>query len=171
MIPAAAARVETALLEAGVPTSVIVLPTSTRTAAEAAAACGVAVGQIVKSLVFVAGEEPILVLTSGANQVDERRLGALTGRPVRRADAQRVRTATGFAIGGVPPIGHARPLPVYIDRDLLAYDRLVAAAGTPTTVFSLTPAELCRITGGRVADVRREARDGTTRTGGSPSCA
>jgi len=157
MIPPAAARVGAVLRARGVSTDIVVLAGSTRTAVEAAAACGVSVGQIVKSLVFVAGDEPILVLTSGSNQVDEARVAALTGRPVRRADARGVREATGFAIGGVPPVGHARPLRVLIDRDLLGYDRLVAAAGTPNTVVPLTPAELCRVTEGDVADVKRDA--------------
>jgi prolyl-tRNA editing enzyme YbaK/EbsC (Cys-tRNA(Pro) deacylase) len=155
MIPAAAERVQAALRAQGVPSEILVLADSARTAAEAAAACGVAVGQIVKSLVFVAGDEPILVLVSGANQADERRLGTLSGRPVRRADADTVRGATGFAIGGVPPVGHPRPLRVFIDRDLLGYDRLIAAAGTPHAVFPITPAELCRVTGGAVADLKR----------------
>jgi prolyl-tRNA editing enzyme YbaK/EbsC (Cys-tRNA(Pro) deacylase) len=155
--PPAVARVEAALRAAGIAAEILQLAASARTAADAAASCGVGVGQIVKSLVFVAGEEPILVLVSGANQADERRLAALTGRPVRRADAALVRAATGFAIGGVPPVGHARPLRVIIDRDLLAYDRVIAAAGTPHAVFPLTPGELCRATGGEVRDIKRGA--------------
>jgi prolyl-tRNA editing enzyme YbaK/EbsC (Cys-tRNA(Pro) deacylase) len=131
------------------------LEASARTAADAARACGVAVGQIVKSLVFLAGEAPLLVLVSGANQADEQRLAAVTGGPVRRADADAVRAATGFAIGGVPPLGHARRLRVIIDRDLLAHPRLIAAAGTPHAVFAITPAELCRVTEGAVHDVKR----------------
>jgi prolyl-tRNA editing enzyme YbaK/EbsC (Cys-tRNA(Pro) deacylase) len=115
----------------------------------------VAVAQIVKSLVFLAGGEPVLVLASGANQVDEARLAALTGAPIRRADAAAVRTATGFAIGGVPPVGHARPMTVFIDRDLTRHAELIAAAGTPRAVFRLTPDELCRITGGRLEDLKR----------------
>jgi prolyl-tRNA editing enzyme YbaK/EbsC (Cys-tRNA(Pro) deacylase) len=155
--PPAAQRVQAALRALGVEGEVILLAESARTAAEAAAACGVAVGQIVKSLVFLAGDEPILALVSGANQADERRLAALSGRTVRRADADAVRGATGYAIGGVPPVGHPRPLRVFIDRDLLAYDRLIAAAGTPHAVFPITPAELCRVTAGAVADIRRGA--------------
>jgi prolyl-tRNA editing enzyme YbaK/EbsC (Cys-tRNA(Pro) deacylase) len=115
----------------------------------------VAVAQIVKSLVFLAGDEPILVLVSGANQADERRLATLSGHSVRRADADAVRAHTGYAIGGVPPVGHARPLRVFIDRDLLGHDRLIAAAGTPHAVFPITPAELCRVTGGAVVDLKR----------------
>jgi prolyl-tRNA editing enzyme YbaK/EbsC (Cys-tRNA(Pro) deacylase) len=155
VISPATVRVQTALQTLGVETEVIVLAESARTAAQAAAACSVGVGQIVKSLVFVAGDEPILVLVSGANQADERRLAALSGQPVRRADADTVRGATGYAIGGVPPVGHPRPLRVFIDRDLLGYDRLIAAAGTPHTVFPISPGDLCRVTGGVVADLKR----------------
>ncbi len=151
----ATARVDAALRAHGLACEIVELAESTRTASEAAAACGVDVAQIVKSLVFLAGDEPILVLASGANRVDEPRLAALTGRPVRRADAAAVRAATGFAIGGVPPVGHARPLSVFIDRDLTRYPELVAAAGTPRAVFRLTPDELCRVTGGRVEDLKR----------------
>lgn len=155
MIQPAAARVRTALQALGVATEVIELSESARTAVQAAAACGVAVGQIVKSLVFLAGDEPVLVLVSGANQADERLLAALSGRSVRRADADAVRALTGYAIGGVPPVGHPRRLRVFIDKDLLGYDRLIAAAGTPHAVFPITPAELCRVTGGAVADLKR----------------
>jgi prolyl-tRNA editing enzyme YbaK/EbsC (Cys-tRNA(Pro) deacylase) len=156
----AAARVQETLRSLGVTTSVMELSASARTAAEAAAACGVAVGQIVKSLVFVAGDEAILVLVSGANQADEGRLRRLTGQPVRRADADTVRRATGFAIGGVPPVGHPQPLRTLVDRDLLGHDRLIAAAGTPHAVFPLTPGELLRVTGGQVVDLKPET-DGT----------
>jgi prolyl-tRNA editing enzyme YbaK/EbsC (Cys-tRNA(Pro) deacylase) len=151
----AAARVQAALRAGGLPGEVIELAESARTAADAAAACGVRVAQIVKSLVFLADGEPILVLASGSNRVDETRLERLIGRPVRRADADAVRAATGFSIGGVPPLAHARPLRVFIDRDLLQHDGLVAAAGTPHAVFRLTPQELCRLTGGTVEDVKR----------------
>ena len=137
--------------------SVREFPQSTRTAEEAAAAIGVEVGQIVKSLVFVAGEQPILALVSGTNRADPARLAALAGAPIRRADADTVRTATGFAIGGVPPIGHATPLPTYLDRDLLRYDTIWAAAGTPNAVFPITPAELERIIGATVADLAMTA--------------
>jgi prolyl-tRNA editing enzyme YbaK/EbsC (Cys-tRNA(Pro) deacylase) len=152
------ARVQQALRERGHSGEVLELAESTRTAAEAAAACGVHVGQIIKSLVFLADGEPILVLASGTNQVDEERLGRLAGKPVRRADANAVRVATGFAIGGVPPVGHARALPVFIDRDLLDYAELIAAAGTPRAVFRLTPDELCRLTGGAIEHLKRETR-------------
>jgi prolyl-tRNA editing enzyme YbaK/EbsC (Cys-tRNA(Pro) deacylase) len=122
-------------------------PEGTRTAQDAAAAIGCTVGQIVKSLVFLRDAEPILVLCSGANTVDARRLG------LNKADASVVRRATGFAIGGVPPYGHPAPLETLVDEDLLAYDEIWAAAGTPRSVFPLTPAELVERTGGTVARV------------------
>jgi len=122
-------------------------PEGTRTAQDAAAAIGCTVGQIVKSLVFLRDAEPILVLCSGANTVDAQRLG------LNKADANVVRRATGFAIGGVPPYGHPAPLETLVDEDLLAYDEIWAAAGTPRSVFPLTPAELVARTGGTVARV------------------
>lgn len=129
-------------------------PEGTRTAADAARAIGCDVAQIVKSLVFRRdGGEPLLVVTSGANRVDETKVAALVGEPVGKADAAFVRAATGFAIGGVPPAGHAVPVVTLVDEDLLGLDEIWAAAGTPSTVFRLTPAELVELTGGRVADV------------------
>jgi prolyl-tRNA editing enzyme YbaK/EbsC (Cys-tRNA(Pro) deacylase) len=126
---------------------------STATAVDAAAAIGTSVGRIVKSLVFMAGEMPILVLASGPNRVDTERLGVLLGTRVRRADADQVRQATGFAIGGVPPVGHTTRLATYVDRDLLQYDEVWAAAGTPTSVFPIDPPTLVRITAGQVAEI------------------
>ncbi|MFO7266105.1 MAG: YbaK/EbsC family protein [Limnochordales bacterium] len=146
-------RVLAALREKGVDTQVLEFPQGTRTAQEAAVAVGTSVGQIVKSLVFVAGEEPVLVLVSGAHLADVRKLEREFGAPVRRADAETVREATGFAIGGVAPVGHLRPLRTLIDENLLKYDVVYAAAGTPYAIFPIAPAELVRITGGRVADV------------------
>jgi prolyl-tRNA editing enzyme YbaK/EbsC (Cys-tRNA(Pro) deacylase) len=122
-------------------------PEGTRTAQDAAAAIGCTVGQIVKSLVFLRDGEPILVLCSGANTVDAQRLG------LNKADANVVRRATGFAIGGVPPYGHPAPLETLVDEDLLGYDEIWAAAGTPRSVFPLTPAELVERSGGTVARV------------------
>jgi prolyl-tRNA editing enzyme YbaK/EbsC (Cys-tRNA(Pro) deacylase) len=119
----------------------------TRTAQDAAAAIGCTVGQIVKSLVFLRDGEPILVLCSGANTVDAQRLG------LNKADANVVRRATGFAIGGVPPYGHPAPLETLVDEDLLGYDEIWAAAGTPRSVFPLTPDELVERTGGTIARV------------------
>jgi prolyl-tRNA editing enzyme YbaK/EbsC (Cys-tRNA(Pro) deacylase) len=122
-------------------------PEGTRTAQDAAAAIGCTVGQIVKSLVFLRDGEPILVLCSGANTVDARRLG------LDKADANVVRRATGFAIGGVPPYGHPAPLETLVDEDLLGYDEIWAAAGTPRSVFPLTPGELVERAGGTVTRV------------------
>jgi prolyl-tRNA editing enzyme YbaK/EbsC (Cys-tRNA(Pro) deacylase) len=122
-------------------------PEGTRTAQDAAAAIGCSVGQIVKSLVFVRDDEPVLVLCSGANTVDAKRLG------LTKADADLVRRATGFAIGGVPPYGHPAPLVTLIDEDLMRYEEIWAAAGTPRSVFPLTPAELLERSGGTLARV------------------
>jgi prolyl-tRNA editing enzyme YbaK/EbsC (Cys-tRNA(Pro) deacylase) len=121
-------------------------PAGTRTAADAAAAIGCEVGAICKSLVFRVGDEPLLVIASGANRVDEQRFDAV------KADASFVREHTGYAIGGVPPYGHARPLRTILDEDLLAYETVWAAAGSPTSVFPIAPDELVRRTG---ASVRR----------------
>lgn len=146
-------RVQDALDALGVACVVVTLPASTRTAAEAAAAVGCTVAQIAKSLVFRA--EPsaaaILAIASGPNRVSEARLAELVGEAVGKADAAFVRAQTGYAIGGVPPLGHARPLRTFIDADLLGHAEIWAAAGTPNSVFRLTPADLLRITGGTVA--------------------
>lgn len=152
-------RVHDALTAHGLEPRIREFPSSTRTAAEAAAAIGTTVERIVKSLVFTAGARTIVVLASGANRVDTERLGALVGERVERATAERVRQETGFAIGGVPPLGFPRPLPVYIDRDLLQYDEVWAAAGTPHSVFPITPAELVRVSGGQVVDIKERAPD------------
>src|SRR2546428_13844686 len=147
-------RVEAALKAAGVSTRIEEFPASTRTAQEAAATVGTSAGQIVKSLVFLAGDSPVVALVSGVNLLDTDRLGALMGAAIGKADANRVRRATGYAIGGVPPTGFPGPIPTVIDRDLLQYDIVSAAAGTPRHVFAIAPAELVRITGGRVADLK-----------------
>jgi prolyl-tRNA editing enzyme YbaK/EbsC (Cys-tRNA(Pro) deacylase) len=112
------------------------------------------VGQIAKSLVFIVNGSPLLVIASGANRVDEVELGRLAGGNVRRADPDAVKQATGYAIGGVPPLGHVAALPIYIDRDLLRHGLIYGAAGVPDCVFPLTPDELVRCTGGRVVDVK-----------------
>ena len=152
-LPAAAARVQEALAAAGSAARVREMPETTRTAEDAARACGVVVGAIVKSLVFRAADAPVLVLTSGANRVDEARLGRLLGAPLSRADAAFVREATGFAIGGVPPLGHVTHMRVLIDRDLARHPQLWAAAGTPRAVFPTTANELERLTRGTVVAV------------------
>jgi prolyl-tRNA editing enzyme YbaK/EbsC (Cys-tRNA(Pro) deacylase) len=131
-------------------------PDGTKTAADAAAAIGVDVGQIVKSLIFAVDGEVVLAYVSGANQLDERKLAAVAGgQRAARVDADVVREATGFPIGGVPPFGHARPLRAFIDPDLLTWDEVWAAAGTWHDVFPLSPQDLVRVSGGLVADLRR----------------
>jgi len=149
-------RVQEALAAVGGGHTVVALEQSARTSAEAASAVGCKVDQIAKSLVF-RGEEtqrPVLVITSGANRVDERKVAALIAEPVGRADAEFVRRRTGFAIGGVAPVAHAEPLTILIDEDLLRWPEIWAAAGHPNTVFKLTPDDLVRMTGGRVAAVK-----------------
>ena len=134
---------------------VVEMPDSTRTAAEAAAAIGCTVAQIAKSLVFRGTEsgDPVLVIASGTNRVEPQRLAALLGEPVEKPDADYVRERTGFVIGGVPPLGHSEPLRTFIDRDLLAFDDIWAAAGTPRAVFRLSPDDLVSMTGGEVAEI------------------
>lgn len=150
------ARVQDALRAAGLSNEVRELPDSTRSSAEAAAALGCSVAQIAKSVVFRSGSgRPVLVVASGANRVDERKVEALLGDRLLRADADYVRERTGFAIGGVAPIAHATPPHVFLDEDLFAFDRVYAAAGTPFAIFALTPAELEALTGGRRADLRK----------------
>ena len=155
-LKASAQRVQAALAAHGIAAEVREFPASTRTSAEAAAAIGCTIGQIAKSLVFRARttDRAVMVIASGANRVDEKAVAARLGEPIGRADADFVRARTGFAIGGVPPIGHAEPLPIFIDRDLLAFDEIWAAAGTPNAVFRLRPADLVAMTGGDVADIR-----------------
>ena len=130
-------------------------PQGTRTAEDAARAIGCRVGQIVKSLVFVAGTEPFLALTSGPNRADTSRLADLAGAPVRRADADEARRATGYSIGGTPPFGHPRRLRAFCDRDLLAHPEVWAAAGTPDTVFPIGPDDLLRVSGAEPANFGR----------------
>jgi prolyl-tRNA editing enzyme YbaK/EbsC (Cys-tRNA(Pro) deacylase) len=147
-----------AVVEAGAARGITIEPHSfpegTKTAADAAAAIGVEVGQIVKSLVFLVDGEPVMALVAGDNQLDEQKLSAARGGgTVSRADADAVRAATGFPIGGVPPLGH--DLPITIDEDLLRWDEVWAAAGTWTDVFPIAPAELVRVSGGTVADLKR----------------
>jgi len=150
-------RVADALGAAGLAAEIRELSASTRTAEEAATAVGTTVPRIVKSLVFLADDTPILALVSGSNLLDTERLGTALGKRISRADAATVRAATGFAIGGVPPLGHATPLDVLIDRDLLQFDVVWAAAGTPHAVFPIAPADLVRATGGRVMELKLEA--------------
>jgi Cys-tRNA(Pro) deacylase len=140
----------------GLDIDVRTFPEGTKTAADAAAAIGVEVGQIVKSLIFAVDGELVVAYVSGANQLDERKLAAAAGgRKAGRVDADAVRSATGYPIGGVPPFGHATPLRVFVDEDLLAFDVVWAAAGTWNDVFALTPDDLVRASGGSVTDLRR----------------
>jgi prolyl-tRNA editing enzyme YbaK/EbsC (Cys-tRNA(Pro) deacylase) len=150
-----AQRVQDALDNQGYHLHVIEFAESTRTAAEAAAAIGCTVGQIAKSLVFQGRQSrrPILIIASGANRVDEKQLAAQLGERLEKADAEFVRAATGFTIGGVPPLGHSLPIMTVIDQDLLQYNEIWAAAGHPHAVFRLTPADLVAMTGGQVAAV------------------
>jgi prolyl-tRNA editing enzyme YbaK/EbsC (Cys-tRNA(Pro) deacylase) len=146
------ARVLAAAAGAGLQVEVQRFPEGTRTAADAARAVGCDVAQIVKSLVFIADGEPILALLSGADRLDTELLAsAMDAAAVRRANGDEARAATGFAIGGVPPIGHARPLTVLMDQRLLAHEVVWAAAGLPDAVFSASPRALQAAAGARVA--------------------
>ncbi|HEX9288448.1 MAG TPA: YbaK/EbsC family protein [Anaeromyxobacteraceae bacterium] len=149
-------RVRDALAAEGLASEVKELAASTRTAQEAAAAVGCGVAQIVKSLVFrgTSSGRAVVALVSGSNRASEALLSEVAGEPVARADADFVRERTGFAIGGVPPLGHLEAVTVVIDRDLMAFPVVWAAAGSPNAVFAVAPADLQRVTGGRVADVK-----------------
>lgn len=144
-----AARVVAAARAEGLDIEVIEYPEGTRTAAEAAAAVGCEVARIVKSLVFDVDGTPVMALVAGDARLDEGLLAEVAGGTVGRADADTVRTATGYPIGGVPPFGHATPLPTFVDQSLLAHDSVWAAAGTPRHVFEVGPADLLRLSGGR----------------------
>ena len=152
-----ARRVQAALAAKGFDFRVREFPAGTRTSDEAAAAIGCEIGQIAKSLIFRAKKSgrPVLIIASGANRVDEKAVAALIGERIGRADADFVRQATGFAIGGVPPLAHTTPPVTLIDRDLLAYEEIWAAAGTPNAVFPLKPGDLAAISGGTVADIKK----------------
>ena len=149
----APSRFVTALTEAGLDSPVVTMDDSTHTAAEAAAAIGCELGQIVKSLIFVADGEPLLALVSGSNRVDERLLGERLGVELGKANAKLVKEASGYSIGGVPPFGHATTLRTIIDPQLLTYDTVWAAAGTALSVFELTPQQLVTVTKGEVITV------------------
>ena len=155
-LSASAQRVQTELESRGMDCQVIEMSQTTRSAADAAKAVGCTVGQIAKSLVFkrMESDRAVLVITSGANRVDEKRLGELASESIDMADPDFVRDQTGFAIGGVPPLGHVHPLEVFIDEDLMRYSEIWAAAGTPRAVFKLTPDQLLQITDGKVVKVK-----------------
>ena len=154
-LSSSAQKVQDILKERGFSSLVVELPDSTRTAREAAQAVGCRVEQIVKSLVFKGrnSHKPLLVVASGSNRVNEQRLSELAGEPIEKADADFVRQRTGFGVGGVPPVGHTEQLEIFIDQDLLQYEQLWAAAGTPHAVFQLSPSELKAMTGGRVVSI------------------
>ncbi len=150
-----AMKVQHALNSIGMQLEVVELPSSTRTSAEAALAVGCQVGQIAKSIVFktFTTQQPVLVIASGPNRVDELVISGLVGEPITKADADFVRLRTGFVIGGVLPVGHTMPLQTFIDQDLFQYDEIWAAAGTPHAVFRLTPADLLRMTGAQIVKI------------------
>jgi prolyl-tRNA editing enzyme YbaK/EbsC (Cys-tRNA(Pro) deacylase) len=151
-----AQRVQDILIQFGYSLTVVELPDSTRTAQEAASAIGCSVSQIAKSLVFWGknSNEPLLIITSGTNRVNEKAVGVLVGEPLVKADAIKVQEYTGFPIGGVSPVGHKNPIRTYIDEDLLTFETIWAAAGTPHAVFELTPQILLKVTGGVVIQVK-----------------
>ena len=155
-LSATAQKVQDLLAARGFECRVIEFAESTRTAQEAADRAGCQLGQITKSLIFKGADsgKPILVLTSGANRVNEKLISSYAGEPIGRADADFVRTVTGFAIGGVPPIGHAQQIETYLDEDLLQYPTIWAAAGTPNAIFELTPADLRAMTAAHVARIK-----------------
>ena len=148
------AAVRAAASQLGLEIQVQAFPAGTRTAADAAAAIGVSEGQIVKSLVFAVDGVAVIALVSGANRLDEQKLArASGGQHVTRVDADAVREATGFPVGGVPPFGHRQEMAVFVDRDLLEFTEVWAAAGTPRDNFSVDPRQLVRATGGTVCDL------------------
>jgi len=155
-LSSSAKKVQEVLKVLGLELQVVELQETTRTSADAARAVGCEVGQIAKSLVFRGQrtQRPILVIASGSNRVNEKRVGELISEPLGKADADFVRQRTGFVIGGVPPVGHAEKLEVFIDEDLLRYSEIWAAAGTPNAVFRLTPSDLVRMTEGRVIGIK-----------------
>lgn len=156
----ATTRFASAAKDRGFEPDVQTFPAGTRTAADAAAAVGVSIGQIVKSLVFVDGDDPVLILTSGANRVDEAAVAQRAGlSSLKRATAEQVRRATGFAIGGTPPFGHQADITTLLDEDLLGFDLVWAAAGSPEACFPIEPNRLVDLTGARVLSVGEEHED------------
>ena len=151
-----AQRVQEALQDHGLTCEVVQMQDTTRSAEDAARAVGCEVGQIVKSLIFegTQSHQPVLVVTSGANRANEKTIGQNLAESIKMADPEFVREMTGFSIGGVPPVGHRHPLKIFIDEDLLQYEEIWAAAGTPHAVFKLTPDELKMITNGTVISVK-----------------
>lgn len=155
-LSSSAQKVQDVLEDFGLSLQVVELPASTRSAVDAAETIGCELGQIIKSIIFKGKRthRAILVLASGKNRIDERVIEVLIKEPLGKANADFVRQATGFAIGGVPPVGHNHEIETYIDRDLLDYEMLWAAAGTPNAIFALTPEDLTRISPGRVVSIK-----------------
>lgn len=151
-----ARRVQAELERHGIDCQVQEMDKSTRSAADAAKAVGCTVAQIAKSLIFkrIKSDRAVLVITSGINRVNEDRLSKIVSEPVAMADPDFVRAQTGFAIGGVPPLGHTQPLEILVDEDLMQYADIWAAAGTPRAVFRLTPDQLIEVTGGKIVAVK-----------------
>lgn len=156
MLSASAQKVQDTLLALGFSCQVVELPQTTRSAAEATEAIGCRVEQIAKSLIFKTKptEKPVLVIANGVNRVKEKKVAALLGEALDKADADFVRQRTRFVVGGAPPVGHAEPSLVFIDEDLFQYEAIWAAAGTPFAVFRLTPGELVKMTSGRVISIK-----------------
>lgn len=146
-------RVREALLRHGIDDTIIVMPAATHTAQAAADALACSIGEIAKSIIFRAGERAVLVITSGKNRVDDKKVAALIGHTLSKADADFVRAQTGFVIGGVPPLAHTFAPIVFMDEDLLAFERVWPAAGHPNTMFHISPKQLADITLARVADI------------------
>ena len=153
-----ALRTQSLLIEAGVSTQVVEFEQPTRTCAEAAAAVGCSIAEIAKSVVFRAKSsgQAVVVVASGDNRVCEDKVARLVGEKLGRANADFVRETTGYVIGGVSPLGHANPVHLLLDTDLQRFERIWAAAGTPFSVFPLTPKELAAITGADWSDIRQE---------------
>ncbi len=151
-----AEKVQQAVLALGFDFTIVEFDNTTRTSADAAAAIGCTLGQIAKTLVFktAVSQKPVLIIASGSNRVDEKTIARELGERIKKADADFVRESTGFAIGGVPPVGHPNPVTTLIDEDLFQYDEIWSAAGTPNAVFPLTPQELKTMTAGRVIPIK-----------------
>jgi prolyl-tRNA editing enzyme YbaK/EbsC (Cys-tRNA(Pro) deacylase) len=156
MLAKSAQSVQDVLDQKGIVARVVELPESTRTADEAAKAIGCRVGQIVKSLIFrtQGSKKPVLVLASGSNRVNEKTIAHFVGEAIEKADASFTRDVTGFAIGGIPPIGHKQPIETWIDEDLMQYEEVWAAAGTPHAVFSMKPAQVQEATDGSIINIK-----------------
>ena len=154
-LPKSAQKVADRVAALGLGVRIVEMPASTRTATEAAAACGCRVGQIVKSLIFRGRHSgrPVLILASGDNRVDVKLVAGDIGEKIERPDADWVRAETGFAIGGIPPLGHDRPLATFMDRALTTYAKVWAAAGTPTCVMEIDAKDLAAASGARIIDV------------------